>query len=110
MTGSLFDGIPAAPPVEGVAVTFDGPDLTPADNARLGAQLERVREVIEGGRWWAPEELEAATGYRWASISARLRDFRKVKFGGRVVERERRGGGQFAYRLVPVGGHATEGM
>jgi hypothetical protein len=46
--------------------------------------------------------LEAATGDRWASISARLRDFRKAMHGGHTVERERvkDGGGTFRYRLV----------
>ncbi|HRU06500.1 MAG TPA: SDR family oxidoreductase, partial [Candidatus Brocadiia bacterium] len=48
-------------------------------------------------RRWTPEQLEAATGDRWASISARLRDFRKAMHGGHTVERERvkDGGGTF---------------
>lgn len=112
MTDLFSDLPPPAPPIEagaGAAVTFDGPDLTRADHARLGEQLERVRAVMEGGAWWTPEELERATGYRWASISARIRDIRKPKFFGRAVERRRVGGGQFAYRLVPAGGRAEGG-
>ncbi len=79
---------------------FDGSALTSADEARLGQQLAAVRRLMRDGRWRTPEQLEAALGYRWASISARLRDLRKKRWGGHKVERSCVGGGQFAYRLV----------
>jgi len=42
-----------------------------------------------------------ATGFPEASISARLRDFRRPKFGGYTVERRRGGfGGSHEYRLL----------
>lgn len=79
---------------------FDGATLSSDDHARLGKQLARVMEVIRDGVARTPEQLEAATGYRWASISARLRDLRKPCFGARQVEREAIGGRQFTYRFV----------
>jgi hypothetical protein len=42
------------------------------------------------------------TGFPEASISARLRDFRKEQFGKHVVERRRRSQGQWEYRLIVV--------
>ena len=81
---------------------FGGSTVGAVDTPRLTAQLERVRAVMAGGDWWTPEQLEAATGDRWASISARIRDLRKSWAGGHTVERERvkDGGGTFRYRLL----------
>lgn len=74
--------------------------------ARPATQHERVRVVMESGRWLALPEIAAATMERWgaldseAAISARLRDLRKV---GRVVECRKRGAGALReYRLEPL--------
>ena len=81
----LFDAIDP-PQVGGPGDTpFGGSTVGAVDTPRLTAQLERVRAVMAGGDWWTPEQLEAATGDRWASISARLRDFRKAMYGGHTV-------------------------
>lgn len=82
---------------------FDGPGLTAADRVRLTGQFARVFRVMESGLWLALDEIEAETGDPQASISARLRDFRKTKFGGHTVERKRAtwvGGGTWVYRLT----------
>jgi hypothetical protein len=82
---------------------FDGDTATPADVPRLARQLGDVKRVMAPGEWWTPEGLELATGYRWASISARIRDLRKAKHGGHTVERKRAEGGLFVYRLLLAG-------
>ena len=80
---------------------FDGKTYEPKlDHARLGAQLLAVKMLMADGAWRTAADLEAATGYNWASISARLRDLRKPKFGGHTVERRRVIGGLFEYRLL----------
>lgn len=107
----LFDAIDP-PQVGGPGDTpFGGSTVGAVDTPRLTAQLERVRAVMAGGDWWTPEQLEAATGDRWASISARLRDFRKAMHGGHTVERERvkDGGGTFRYRLLLRAAGTTNG-
>lgn len=73
-------------------MTFDGSTFDPDLGARrLGTQLELVRDYIVGyGSWLSLHELEQATATPQASISARLRDLRKAKFGGYLVERCRR--------------------
>ncbi len=86
---------------------FGGETVTAADVPRLRRQLDDVRRAMADGRWHTPEELEAATGHRWASISARIRDLRKVIHGGHTVLRESRGNGLFVYRFVPPGGATT---
>jgi hypothetical protein len=92
------------PPVAGPAPDFAGHTYVPQmDRARLGEQLQRVLDVVSDGLWRTPEELEAATGDRWASISARLRDLRKPQFGGHDVQRQRikdYDRGNFRYRLA----------
>lgn len=72
------------------------------DYARLNAQMRRVYDRIVDGNWWTLADLSEATGDPESSISARLRDLRKPKFGSRDVERERVGGvsGTWRYRLV----------
>jgi hypothetical protein len=96
---SLFDG-----PHRSGRPAFDGVTYSEReDGARLGRQLAKVLEVLSDGQWHTPAELEALTGYGWASISARCRDLRKVRHGGHEVQRRRRepaGAGVWEYRLV----------
>ncbi len=76
------------------------------DLDRLNQQARRVYDVIEHGQWWTLREIAALTGDPEASISARLRDLRKPRFGGFRVERRRRGvpsAGLWEYRLLLPG-------
>ena len=87
-----------------MTVLFDGPDLLPADVARLATQLERVKYVMQDGQWWTLADLAHRVQGSEAGISARLRDLRKTKFGGYRVERRRIvgwSGGLWQYRLLP---------
>ena len=88
-----------------LGLPFDGPDFDGAtyrrdrDRARLGAQLVRVMDALSDGGWWTLSALHARTGDPEASISARLRDLRKGKFGGYTVTAENLGRGTWRYRL-----------
>lgn len=80
---------------------FDGPTYVPErDHDRLDRQLREIRRVMMHGAWKTLRDLEDATGFPQASISARLRDFRKKRFGSHIVERHYRGHGVFEYRLL----------
>lgn len=85
-------------------VRFDGSTYDAAlDGDRLGKQMEAVFKLMADCEWRTLAEIEAATRYPQASISARLRDLRKPRFGGYVVNRRRRGEGKrglFEYSLV----------
>lgn len=70
------------------------------DGLRLNAQLQRVFDVMETGNWYSLDDLHEITGDPHASISARIRDLRKERFGGHVVQRENTGNGLWKYRLV----------
>ncbi|QOR55390.1 MAG: hypothetical protein SHS37scaffold145_41 [Phage 71_18] len=72
-----------------------------ADYVRLGAQARRVWDAMSDGAWHTLAELATITGDPEASISARLRDFRKESWGGHTVEHARAepGGGTWVYRL-----------
>lgn len=79
---------------------FDGATFQlELDGERLGAQAERVWNVMRDGAWHTLAQLAAATGDPEASVSARIRDLRKLRFGGYVVARERGRGGQWRYKL-----------
>lgn len=85
---------------------FDGETYErPNDRGRLTSQLSRVRRFMCDGEWHKLDEiLEATAPGTVASVSARLRDLRKKKFGGQVVDRRRVGDskdGVFEYRLDP---------
>jgi hypothetical protein len=73
-----------------------------ADHVRLNAQTLRVFRAMRGGQWLTLRELSNVTGDPEASVSARLRDLRKLKFGAYAIERRRvlRGRGLFLYRMV----------
>lgn len=86
---------------------FDGETYEPAlDRDRLVTQLEAVRQIMADGRWYAIAVLargcKSLTGKHAteASVSARIRDLRKRKFGGHAIERRRTDGGLFEYRLI----------
>ena len=85
-------------------LSFDGPTFDPElDQARLTGQAHRVFNLMRDGVWRTLAEIEDSTQDPQASISARLRDLRKRKFGGFVVERRRRGDesrGLFEYRVA----------
>ena len=97
-------GVIEAAEVEEAPPHFDGETyVPPLDHERLTKQLGRVEEAIADSQWRTLGELEVRTGDPQASISARLRDLRKEKFGGYTIERRRRGDahcGLFEYRLV----------
>lgn len=81
---------------------FDGRTYHPGqDYVRLNGQLERVALLMNDGLFRTLAEIAAKVGGTEASVSARLRDFRKTKYGAREVERERISGGLYRYRLVP---------
>ena len=80
---------------------FDGATYErPRDHIRLGKQAKRVWGVLLDGEWHTLHEIAKTTGDPEASISARIRDLRKVKFGGHVVERDFVSNGLWRYRLV----------
>lgn len=91
-------------------LVFDGPDVTPADAKRLSHQHARVLKVMRGGHWLTLAEISKGTAWGKEpherdpepSVSARLRDLRKPRFGGYRIERRRRKvrGAQWEYRLV----------
>lgn len=74
------------------------------DHARLGNQMKAVRDLMLDGRWRTLDEIAWAGGtgsaFPESSVSARLRDLRKPKFGGYTVERRYAGVGLWEYRLI----------
>lgn len=83
---------------------FDGESFDPElDADRLSRQLDAVRRWMLTHEWQTLVEVAIGAGYTEAavaSISARLRDLRKPKFGNYLVERRRRGAGIWEYRVV----------
>lgn len=85
----------------GFAHSFDGETYEPArDETRLNVQLRAVRDLMADGKWRTLERIATATGHPEASVSARLRDLRKPRFGGHTVERRYVGDGLWEYRLA----------
>lgn len=81
---------------------FDGKTYDPVlDRKRLSQQIYVVWDVMYGGVWHTLARLAYRTGFPESSISARLRDFRKPRFGGHEVLRERGLGGVWRYKLIP---------
>jgi hypothetical protein len=78
------------------------------DRIRLTGQLLRTWTVISDGQWRTLAQIAKETsalradGGRdsEAAISARLRDFRKARFGGYTVVAENISGGLWRYRLA----------
>lgn len=89
---------------------FDGKTfVAERDGERLSKQSIRVFNLMRDGKWRSLQEISAATGYPQASISARLRDFRKPQFGAHTVNREYVERGLFRYQLLEAGRYQLGG-
>lgn len=86
-----------------LGATFDGDTFVPMiDHARLTGLLKRVYDIMSDGNWHRLAELAHRAQGSEASVSARIRDLRKEKFGGFQVDRKRHKTqkGVWLYRLV----------
>lgn len=98
---SLFDQ-PAT-----IGAAFDGETIDgQLDGARLERLLDRVRDFMLRHDFQTLAAIRAACGGTEASVSARLRDLRKERFGGYTVDRRRMPGlepdtGLWEYRVRP---------
>lgn len=87
---------------EQVCLDFDGATYErERDGDRLGAQMKAVRDLMLSGdgAWRTLPHIAAWVGYPEASVSARLRDLRKTKFGAYNVERRYVANGLWEYRV-----------
>lgn len=71
------------------------------DAFRLHKQHQQVWDVMVDGQWHTLFDIAEKTGHPSQSISARLRDFRKEKFGAHTVLKKNLGGGTWIYQLEP---------
>lgn len=72
---------------------------TTRDRARLSRQATSVLDLMIDGKWRTLREMGEALGEPQASISARLRDLRKERFGAWKVERAYVRDGIWQYRV-----------
>jgi hypothetical protein len=80
---------------------FDGTTYDAArDGSRLAMQLNRVWMLMVDGQWRTLKNISAVCQGSEAAVSARLRDFRKKKFGAHVVERRYLYSGLWEYRVI----------
>jgi len=86
--------VEAVPEFDGATYSHD------RDHVRLGKQMLAVVEVLKDGDWHTLAELSQRTGYPEASISARIRDCRKARFGGKEIVSDYVRRGLWRYRLV----------
>lgn len=93
---SLFDSEDDMQP----APAFDGPTFSQArDGDRLHAQLNRVLAVLKDHRWHTLCDISSQTGDPQASVSARMRDLRKERYGSHTIERRYVARGLWEYKL-----------
>lgn len=77
------------------------------DGERLSRQARAVWNAMRDKRWRTLPELASVLGEPQQSISARLRDLRKPRFGGLDVQRQYAGNGVWAYRVLTPEGRAA---
>lgn len=80
---------------------FDGRTYDHArDGARLGDQMCSVLSLMADGKFRTLAEIASQTNAPEASVSARLRDLRKPRFGGHTVNRSYVQRGLYQYQLL----------
>jgi hypothetical protein len=81
---------------------FDGETIVPErDDSRLARQLTAVRAFMSDHGWHTLAEIALNVDAPEASVSARLRDLRKPRFGGLDIQRRYVGTGLFEYAWAP---------
>ena len=89
---------------------FDGKTYeSEQDSQRLGSLLSRVFGLMVDHEWRTLFDIHENTGGTEASVSARLRDLRKQKFGAHEIGRRRVEEGLWEYQVSCCHGHATCG-
>jgi len=81
---------------------FDGVTFSQAlDGSRLTSQLARVWAVMARGEWMTLSEIANEIGARETGVSARLRDFRKERFGRHnIISQPTNVRGVWVYKMV----------
>lgn len=100
--GNLLDMLEPAAVESAMARELAGQEATePGDAARLTPQLLAVYRIMRDGQWHTLSEMaESLPGVPQQSVSARVRDLRKARFGGHTIHRESIGGGLYRYRMA----------
>ena len=84
-----------------IPIDFDGKTYErDRDQSRLALQLGAVKRLMADGAWRTLSQIAARVDAPEASLSARLRDLRKPKFGGHIVERRYLSDGIWQYRVT----------
>lgn len=79
---------------------FDGVTFEDArDGKRLTAQIYRVFAGLKDHQWHTLTGLSLITGDPESSVSARIRDLRKSRYGGYTIERRYVKNGLWEYKL-----------
>ena len=83
---------------------FDGSDIDPKlDQKRLSGQLEKIFNLMKDGSYRTLRDISDILGYGESSISANLRNLRKVRFGLHTIDKRRKGeasNGLWEYKLI----------
>lgn len=80
---------------------FDGRTYVHSrDGERLAKQLETVKAIMLDGEPHTLAELAEKAHASTASVSARIRDLRKERFGGYQIDRDYLHDGVWEYRMV----------
>jgi hypothetical protein len=92
-------------------VSFDGATVLQIDTPRLAGQLAKVFELMKDSRFRTLSEIAGVAGCLETSVSARLRDLRKARFGSHaVVSRQVEGSPLlYEYRLIVNEGKEIDG-
>jgi hypothetical protein len=91
-------------------MSFGGATLEKSDFPRLSGQLKNVYDIMADGQYRTLDQIVTEIKGQYGkvvtpqSVSARLRDLRKEKFGGYKVLRESVGAGLFKYAVRRVDG------
>jgi len=71
-----------------------------AKDVRLASQLVRVYKLMSNGTGWTLEDLSLAVNAPTSSVSARIRDLRKPRFGAHIIDRIHEGHGLYTYWMM----------
>jgi hypothetical protein len=82
-------------------LVFDGDDyIHERDGKRLAKNHFKLKNLMEDSVYRTLKEISYITSIPEASVSAGLRDFRKERFGGHILNKKYLENGLYSYQLI----------
>ena len=78
-----------------------GPELDKVGSAARISRPQILFNLMKGGEWFTLQQLTELVGGSESGVSAAVRRFRRARYGGHTVNKQKISKNLFQYQLIP---------